>query len=154
MTAQHRPSLAALDGSIASAVQRTSTWNSSRLAVAQALVERLKRLQGPYTFAVHEDKDGGLLICQASSSLARSDYAEDGPFLHLFPHVNGLIHVGYRKPVVYKTFAKQIPPNSEVDLLGRGFEPSLFVGPAPAVIEEILAAFCQEVIRDHWSTTS
>jgi hypothetical protein len=154
MTAQHSQTLATLAGSIASAVQRTSTWNSSRVAVAHALGERLKQLQGPYTFVVHEDKDGGLLISQSSSSLARNDYAEDGPFLHLSPHVNGLIYVGYRKPVVYKTFAKQIPPNPEVDLLGRGFEPSAFSGPAPAVIEEILGAFCQEVIRDHWSTTS
>lgn len=125
-----------------------------RSAVAQALTERLKLLQGPYTFVVHEDKDGGLLISQGASSLTRPDYAEDGPFLHLVPHVNGLIHVTYRKPVVYKTFAKQIPTSHEVDLLGRGFEPSSFAGATSGVVEEILGVFCQELIRDHWSTTS
>lgn len=154
MTAQQGPSLAALHTSIASAAQRISTWNSSRSAVAQTLTERLRQLQGPYEFVVHEDKDGGLLVSQSASSLGRSDYAEDGPFLHLYPNVNGLIYVGYRKPVVYKTFAKQIPPNNEVDLLGRGFEPSAFSRGSAEVFDEILAAFCQEVMRDHWSTTS
>jgi len=153
MTAQQGPSLAALEVSIACAAQRTSKWNSTRVAVARTIAERLRQIQGPYTFAVHEDKDGGLLISQSSSSLKRADYAEDGPFLHLVPYVNGLIYVAYRKPVVYKTFAKQIPPSAEVDLLGRGFEPSAFSAGAAAVIDEILAAFCQEVLRDHWSTT-
>lgn len=154
MTGHDRPSLASLNVSIASAQQRISTWSNMRSSVAQALTERLKQLQGPYTFVVHEDKDGGLLVSQGSASIARNDYAEDGPFLHLVPHVNGLIHVTYRKPVVYKTFAKQIPTSSEVDLLGRGFEPSSFAGASPAVFEEILGVFCQELIRDHWSTTS
>jgi hypothetical protein len=147
------PSLAALNASIAGAVQRTNTWSKLRLPVAQALTQMLRQVQGPYTFMVHEDKDGGLVISQGTSSMARSGYAEDGPFLHLVPHVNGLIHVSYRKPVVYKTFAKQIPSSNEVDLLGRGFEPSAFAEPATsAVLEEIVTAFCQEVLRDHWSS--